>query len=502
MEREKIFSVCKAFGFKTYEASYRDLDGCAFLMVRHALQNVLLIFGDAPKDFSGEVIQIGDRQATACSLTAGNAAALRRLFPYTAPISPRGHGATIGLGDRLGLVTGAHIQALKGCDVFPVLAQQSKRELALAGRTNRSMLDDVTWQVFESGYEGGYAADGDHLKTLAEVQAAIADGNTMITLDCSEYIDNAAVNLSPAEAEKRCREVFSSELLHEWDWAYAEKCIPLDEHHEIRFSRESLYSIYLIYGETLHFIKMVYQQVIQASPVHVALEISIDETETETTPEAHYFVAAELLRQGVFFESMAPRFCGEFQKGVDYIGDIRKFQTDFAIHALVAKKLGYRISVHSGSDKFSIFPFVGQLSENRFHLKTSGTSWVEAVRVIAQCNPSLFRRMLTFSCARYQEAKAFYHVSGLVEKIPPVNDLADEDLPTLLDTIDARQVIHITYGFLLREKTPDGAYAFRDDIYQTLAMHKKELDQGITDHIRRHLTCLGLFPAEGSEQIC
>ena len=194
---------------------------------------------------------------------------------------------------------------------------------------------------------------------------------------------------------------------------------------------------------------------------------------------------------------MAPRFCGEFQKGIDYIGDVDRFRVEFATHAQIAEKFGYRISVHSGSDKFSIFPYVGQLTNGRFHLKTSGTSWVEAVRVIAECDPALFRRMVHYSCGRYPEAKAFYHVTGQVEKVPDVDAVADTELPYLLDETDTRQVMHITYGFLLQEKDAEGRYVFRDDIYRTLRQHKKELDDTISRHIRKHLVGLGVLPSGG-----
>ena len=231
-------------------------------------------------------------------------------------------------------------------------------------------------------------------------------------------------------------------------------------------------------AKALAFVERIYHDLIRKSGRRITLEVSIDETETETTPAAHYFAARELQKRGVKIGSVAPRFCGEFQKGIDYIGDKKRFEEEFAVHAQIAKALGYRISVHSGSDKFSIFPYVGKLSGFCFHLKTSGTSWAEAVRVIAACNPELFRRMMKFSCEKFAEAKAYYHVSGQAEKVPPLDGIAGVDLPHLLDETDARQVAHITYGFLLQaaEEKP----LFRDEIYDTLRRHKTALDAVIT----------------------
>lgn len=496
MTKTEILRTCQACDYFPSEASWRERDGTIYIMTRHDLLPVLLIIGHT-EGFSGQSVDLNGIAALACHVSRENVQALQSIFPYTAPVSPNGHAITVGTGDRLGLVTGAHIHAFQGSPAFPVLAQQSKRELALTGRTNRSMMDDVAWQVFESGYEGGYAADGDHLKTADEVRSAIADGDTIITLDCSEHIDNSAASLKSTEAEALCRQRFGDAQVNAWSAAYAGRHFALGDHGDICFSPEELPRICLIYGKALGFIEMIYRDIIAKSQHPVALEISIDETEIETSPAAHFFVASELMRKNVAFGSLAPRFCGEFQKGIDYIGDVGRFRVEFATHAQIAEKFGYRISVHSGSDKFSIFPYVGQLTGGRFHLKTSGTSWVEAVRVIAECNPALFRRMAHYSCGKYQEARAFYHVTGRVENVPDVDAVADADLPYLLDEIDTRQVMHITYGFLLQEKDTNGRYVFRDEIYRTLRRHKKELDSTISRHIRKHLIGLGVLPGRG-----
>ena len=495
MTKTEVLRTCQECGYYPSKVSWREKNGSIYVMTRHDLLPVLLIIGSA-EGFRGERVDLNGVEALACHVSRENVQALQKVFPFTMPTPTSGHAMTVGVGDRLGLVTGAHIRAFQNSPVFPVLAQQSKRELALTGRTNRSMLDDVAWQGFEAGYEGGYAADGDHLKKADEVREAINDGDTMITLDCSEHIDNASAFLSVEKAKTLCRERFGDAQVNAWNEAYANKHFALGNHGDICFSTEDLSVIYLIYGKALDFIETIYHEIIAQSPRLVTLEVSIDETETETSPLAHFFVASELKRRKVVFDSLAPRFCGEFQKGIDYIGDINHFRVELAIHAQIAEKFGYRISVHSGSDKFSIFPYVGQLTNGRFHLKTSGTSWVEAVRVIAGCNPTLFRRMVHYSCGKYKEAKSFYHVTGLVEKVPDVDSVADTDLPYLLDETDTRQVMHITYGFLLQEKDESGRYVFRDDIYRTLREHRAELDDTISQHIRKHLVGLGVIPSK------
>ena len=120
---------------------------------------------------------------------------------------------------------------------------------------------------------------------------------------------------------------------------------------------------------------------------------------------------------------------------------------------------------------------------------------LEAVRVIAMCEPSLFRRMVKFSCLHFEEAKAYYHVSGRVRNVPDVDAIDDTELPEILDLPDARQVLHITYGLLLQMQDEDGECSFRNEIYDALRKHELLLTAVITAHIKRHLHDLGILPA-------
>ena len=125
-----------------------------------------------------------------CPLTNENSKVIRSLFPFTNPVSHKKHACTIGLGDRLGLASPGHLRVIKDKNIFPVLAQQSIRELTLTGRTYEDVLAAAVWAVFQEGYKSGYGADGDHLKSREEVKMALDCGFTMITLDCSEHIPN------------------------------------------------------------------------------------------------------------------------------------------------------------------------------------------------------------------------------------------------------------------------------------------------------------------------
>ncbi|MDL2235981.1 tagaturonate epimerase family protein, partial [Christensenellaceae bacterium OttesenSCG-928-L17] len=190
------------------------------------------------------------------------------------------------------------------------------------------------------------------------------------------------------------------------------------------------------------------------------------------------------------FATVAPRFCGEFQKGVDYIGDIEQFRREFEEHAMIAKHFGYKISVHSGSDKFTVFPAVGRLTGGRFHLKTAGTNWLEAVKLVAMKDAALYRELHAFALTVFKEAKAYYHVTTDLSKIPTLSLLKDEELPDLFNQNDARQLIHITYGIILTIKKEDGSFLFRDRLYQLWNTYAEDYAQLLYAHIGKHLELL------------
>jgi hypothetical protein len=148
--------------------------------------------------------------------------------------------------------------------------------------------------------------------------------------------------------------------------------------------------------------------------------------------------------------------------------------------------------VHSGSDKFKVFPVVGEKTHGNYHLKTAGTNWLEAVRVIAKHDPDLYRRMHAFALEHLDEARKYYHIGAKEENIPALNDLKDEQLSELMDMDDSRQVMHITYGLLLQAEDENGKSLFRDEFYDVMYEYEAEYAETLKKHIGRHLTTLGL----------
>jgi hypothetical protein len=192
---------------------------------------------------------------------------------------------------------------------------------------------------------------------------------------------------------------------------------------------------------------------------------------------------------------------GQFQKGIDYIGDAREFTRQFSQHAMIARLCGgYKVSVHSGSDKFKVFPVVGRETRGYFHGKTAGTSWLEAVRVVAARAPNLYRRMHRFALTRFEEDRKSYHVTTNLSAIPDVSGLADEALPGLLDKVDSRQLMHITYGSILSSKDDTGAFLFKDEFFEVLHEHEEAHYAFLAVHMERHMKKLGIRRKHGLSQ--
>ena len=442
-----------------------------------------------------------------CPLTSINAAALRARLPWLQPV-PLGLTTSAGFGDRLGLATPGHIRALRRvCEpetaIAPIFAQQSVRENARTGRTPQEVMDDATWGVLEEGWRLPWGADADHLKTEADVEAFAAAGFTFFTIDPGDHVDDDAHTAPPEAIEAKLRALpwdTLDDTLANLEARYSERTLELDSGPET-ISRGELLRAAAKYGRAVAHTVTMYR-FIQArlGDGCFELEVSVDETSNPTSVAEHIYIAGELGRLGVRWVSLAPRFVGEFEKGVDYIGDLEVFATEFARHAAVARKLGpYKLSLHSGSDKFSIYPIAARLTEDvsggndgpLVHVKTAGTSYLEALRAVARVDADLFRKILQLARNRYETDRATYHVSARLEKVPAEEAFADDDLPGLLDDFDAREVLHVTFGSVLD--------AHGDRLREALRLNHDVYGEGLAAHFEKHLRPFVQQPNEGGK---
>ena len=482
----RLSDVCESLvgsqKMDVYPQSVNECGGSVFFMVREPEKDYLIVVGDLAKEFEGEKLN-AKAPVIKAPLTHKNALMLKKYFPFTAPVRVLGKKRSFGLGDRLGIATPGHIRLFKEYDAYPVFAQQSIRELNLTQRTYEDVLDVATFYTFRDGYKDGYGADGDHLKTEADIEYALSLGFTMLTLDCSEHIKNGVENMTDEEVDKL---VTLSDAYKE---RYLGKKIAFED-VEIEFDENSLKRAVLIYEEAIEFATHIYDKYLASGKYDCDFEISIDETATPTEPAQHYFVANELSLNKVPVQTVAPRFCGEFQKGIDYIGDIAQFERELKIHAAIARHFGYKLSIHSGSDKFATFALIGKYTKGNFHVKTAGTNWLEAMRAVAKADPALYREIHKYALSMFNEACKYYHVTTNLNNIPDVDTVADADMADLFNNNDARQLIHITYGFILTDKNADGTYKFKDKLYKFWRENEDVYAEMLYKHIGKHLKLL------------
>lgn len=426
-----------------------------------------------------------------CPLNHYNADAIRNLFAFTKP-ALIGKQNSIGCGDRLGLANAGHIRAVAGSGLKPVLAQQSVKELERTKREAEDVLDAATWAVYQEGYKSGFGADADHSKTPEDIDRYAKAGFTMFTLDIGLYVVNEAARLPIEEIRQRASALPWDGLADSMDAAikrYKNRKFKVAKGFVIQPTEEDTLRSLVKYGAGIaQTVKLVNHLKTNWSHQPVELELSVDETDTPTSPLEHFVVANELKRLGIKLMSLAPRFIGDFEKGIEYKGDLNRFEKEYVKHLQIAEKLGpYKISIHSGSDKFDIYKVIGSIEFSKVHVKTAGTSWLEALRTIDASDPTLFREILDCACANYDNDRKSYHVTAEASKMRSAKDYSDAELLELLSDNNARQILHVTFGTVLSKKDENGDYLFKERIMKCLQEHEDVHYQYLVKHFRRHI---------------
>ncbi len=473
--KETLKKLLAATNLYLYENSVDEAEGTACAIVKNDHEKLLAVTGSKSDLFTGEE----KNGLLLCPLTNENAEALQTIFPYTKPKSHKGHRFTMGLGDRLGLATPGHIRALKGYDIYPVFAQQSIRELNLTHRTFRDVISAASFNVFQEGYKGGFGADGDHLKTKDEIKYALESGCTMVTLDCSEKINTKAAAFSDEEVAS-AYSVLPENVKNHYEDTYLGKDFPILG----KISEAELRRFVIVFWKAVDHAIECYNYIDEIKTVDVDFELSIDETLTITTPAEHFIIGNELHSAGITPISCAPHFTGQFEKGIEYAGNLTAFERDFKVHQEIADHFGYKLSLHSGSDKFAVFSTVAKVTKGNVHVKTAGTNWLEAMRVVAEVDPSLYRRAHKYAIEHRPEAEKYYHVSTNVSEIPDIDLQNDAYLPEYLNMPASRQTIHIAYGLLLDTEW------FRNEFFRCIFDNEELYYTFLEKHIGKHIRIL------------
>ena len=398
---------------------------------------------------------------------------------------PLGLAPSFGFGDRLGVATPGHVAALRraGQGIAPIFAQQSSREMTRTNRSPQQVMVDALSGASAAGYDGKQGADADHLKTPADVDRTAAAGFCFFTIDPSDYVDQPASGDDVA-----------------WIDNYRGKRIKLSTETTVDIDDATVDRAAIKYGAAVHHtvaLSRHIDQVMRAGKRDYEIELSVDETPQPTTLAEHYIVADRCLSEGVKLVSLAPRFIGDFEKGVDYKGDLAAFEKSLADHAAIAKLLGpYKLSLHSGSDKLSIYPAFARATGGLYHVKTAGTSYLEALRAVLRHDVELFRRIVDFARQRYETDKATYHVSATLAATPPPAGMSAIDLEKVyLERWEdvsggrgfvepGRQILHTTFGSVLKDE------ALQPQVMQILREHPQTYNAVLEEHFARHLDAL------------
>ena len=401
---------------------------------------------------------------------------------------------SFGFGDRLGLATPGHMDAISDTPYLGIFAQQSIREL---NRTNRQPVDVMKAAieaVKNNGWTQPWGADADHLQTRDDVFRMAKAGYTFFTIDPSDYVNDEADLMSIDVLQDTYQKLVTDNKLEQSDLfdRYIGKTIEIADDYNLVFDSQSdLLKAIVKYGSSLNHSKLMNQWIQEACgnrPFEV--EISVDETETPTTPFEHLFVGLELKRMGVDIISLAPRFVGDFEKGIDYKGDIFEFEKQYKQHVAIAILCGpYKLSIHSGSDKFSIYPIIGRLSGELLHVKTAGTSYLEALRVICRTDKLLFLEIVDYSRGRFESDKKTYHISAALNQVP--EKIEEKELEDWYLTNEAgRQILHVTFGSVLTVGRSDKGVLFKDLIIENLIKNDQLYREVLRKHLGKHIRLL------------
>ena len=410
-----------------------------------------------------------------------------------------GLAPSFGFGDRIGLATAGHVEAMKrsGRGMEPIFPQQSIREMTRTERTAQQVMDDALNGAQAAGWTGRIGADADHLKTPEDVDVTAAAGFTFFTIDPSDDVDQKADDYD----ETTLREKFgAAREAAPWYDNYLGKSVDLVTGSKIALTEEACMRAAVKYGPAIlkalrlgEHIRSVHE----SADRDYEIELSVDETDQPTTLAEHYIIADQCLQSGMKLVSLAPRFIGELEKGVDYKGDVAALEASLNDHAAIAEQLGpYKLSLHSGSDKLSMYPALARATKGRFHVKTAGTSYLEALRVVARHDEELFRRIVRFGRQRYDTDKATYHVTATNDTVRAEDGLDAARLEQLYlqrwadvpkgdgFTEPGRQILHCTFGSTLTD--PELGPALRS----VLESHPDTYTEVLADHFSRHLEAL------------
>lgn len=337
---------------------------------------------------------------------------------------------TFGVGDRFAHQAGAQLRAFEqlaadGVDVTPVW-NKSNREHTFVGSQPQSVYDAAAEAVQKRGWDKPWHVDADHIQ-LATVEPF---------LPCSDFFTIDVADSIGKEASAADIDAFVArhpELVGTLTLDGLSAPLEVTEQDVRNVANEYLLAVQEA-GE-------IYRHIESAKGADkVIAEVSMDETDAPQTPPELLVILAAIADENIPVQTIAPKFTGRFNKGVDYVGDLdqfkREFNDDVAVIAHAVKTYGLpetlKLSVHSGSDKFSIYPIIRECLQRTgagLHLKTAGTTWLEEIIGLAEAGGDGLK------LAKEIYAYALAHVDEFCAPYASVIDIDKDKLPSA-DTVD------------------------------------------------------------------
>lgn len=336
---------------------------------------------------------------------------------------------TFGVGDRFAHGAHAQLQAFiaakeLGIDITPVW-NKSNREHDIIGSEPQSTRNAADQAVADLGWTGEYLLDADHIN-LGTVDRFVAPCD-FFTLDVADEIGEAAETADVETFIAKHPELIGSVTIE----GIAE---PLE------ISRELVERTANQFLKATHKARAIYDHIVAAKggTDDFVTEVSMDETDNPQVPAEMLIILAAIADQGIPIQTIAPKFTGRFNKGVDYVGEVAQFEQEFnddlavIAHAIKAYGLpaSLKLSVHSGSDKFSIYEPIKKAIARAgagLHIKTAGTNWLEEVIGLATAGGD------GLDLAKEIYAKALEKKEALCEPYATVIDIDHSQLPSAED---------------------------------------------------------------------
>jgi len=369
---------------------------------------------------------------------------------------------TLGIGDRFAQQGCAQLEAIllarqAGIDVYPVW-NKSNREHVMIKTSPQDVRVEADAAVKTLQWTGSYYVDADHIN-LKTVDGFV-QASDFFTIDVADFAGQTPDPQAVESLVKASRGVAQTLAIPgiERDFEISDSAVRGAAGKFLRAVQEA---------------GRIYRRIAELKGVdHFVTEISVDETDTPQTPVELFLILLMIREEAIPVQTIAPKFTGRFNKGIDYAGVLAQFEKEFdedlSVIRFAIREFGFpgslKLSVHSGSDKFSLYPIINRLIKKHatgLHVKTAGTTWLEEVIGLAEAGGDglrIAKAIYTEAFARFEELKPPYAPVIDIDpgKLPDPKDVAAWDQEKYVNALrhvesspdynpHFRQLIHIAF---------------------------------------------------------